>query len=765
MQQQGLFDDDPQPWEMDDQEDVLVARVVFSVAPFGPYDYQVPEEKRELIAIGARVKVPLGRGNRSIEGYCVDLFSLSQLPPGETPHRSYKKILAVIDREPLITSNLLDLARWMSDYYMCSLGQTIETIVPAGVRANAGTRKTLFLSVPNQVAAKLAQLKLPAKQLNALTILASSVEPLTASQLAKAAECTQAPISALRKKGLVTESELRVQQSTHEIPAEALEKGFELNEQQRPALDTILSRVQGGKYDSILIHGATGSGKTEVYIQAIEEVIRFGRQAIVLVPEISLTPQTRQRFRARFEKVAVLHSHLSGSERHWHWQKIAQGEVQVIVGARSAIFAPAPQLGIVIIDEEHDASFKQDKAPRYHARDVAQERCRLLKIPLVLGSATPSLASWQAAIEKETVLVSMPDRVLNLPMPDVATIDLRTEFRSRGSRGAISRPLHGAIHQALQDEGQVILLLNRRGFATNIQCPSCGFVVQCPHCDISLTHHRHDEKAVCHYCDYQIPAPNRCPDCKFDGIRFSGFGTQKLEAEVRSRFPDVNCLRMDTDTMQRPGSHEKALARFRSGEIKVLLGTQMIAKGLDFPNVTLVGVINADTALHFPDFRASERTFGLVTQVAGRTGRGEKGGRVLVQTFSPDHPAILAAAQHDYLKFAEEELPTREEFGYPPFSRMARLVIRGPDETQTEKFTEALVEIVQSHADKEGVPFTIMGPAPAPISKLRGRFRFHALISSPRESPLQETIRVAVEKLKVPEEIQWIVDIDPLDML
>ncbi len=499
-------------------------------------------------------------------------------------------------------------------------------------------------------------------------------------------------------------------------------------------MQAILEVLNQRRHATVLVHGVTGSGKTEVYIQAIQEVIRFGRQAIVLVPEISLTPQTVRRFRTRFDHVAVLHSHLSDSDRHWEWQRIAGGEVQVVVGARSAVFAPVPNLGLVVLDEEHENSFKQETAPRYHARDVALRRAAQENIPLVLGSATPSLESWHRAQCGQYRLVEMPRRVLNRPMPAVGTIDLRDEFRSRTTRGAIHRQLHQAIGESLRDGGQVILLLNRRGFSTHIQCPSCGEVVRCPECEIALTHHRTEEIALCHYCDYQIPAPAACPSCQFAGISYRGLGTQRLEAEVRARFPGVRCLRMDTDTMQSRGAHERALDSFRSGEVKILLGTQMIAKGLDFPNVTLVGVINADTALHLPDFRSAERTFHLVTQVAGRTGRGEKGGRVLVQTFNPEHPAIQAAVRHDYHAFANGELPIRQMFSYPPFSTMARFVVRGPGEKATEQYAQVLGQALVAALDAENAGARVLGPAAAPFAKLRGKYRFQIQPGSRRRA-------------------------------
>jgi primosomal protein N' (replication factor Y) len=384
---------------------------------------------------------------------------------------------------------------------------------------------------------------------------------------------------------------------------------------------------------------------------------------------------------------------------------------------------------------------------------------------LVLASATPSLETWHRAQRGEYQLVEMPRRVLARPLPAVRTIDLRDEIHSKLSRGAISRPLHRAMETALAEGGQVILLLNRRGFSTHIQCPACGFAVKCPHCDLALTFHRQDSTAVCHYCDYQSAAPAACPECKFAGLRYSGLGTQKLEAEVRARFPDVACLRMDTDSMRRPGSHEEALAAFREGRVKILLGTQMIAKGLDFPNVTLVGVVNADTALHLPDFRAAERTFQLVTQVAGRTGRGPRGGHVLVQTLSPDAPAIQAALKHDYAAFAANELPHREALGYPPFGSLVRMVIRGQAERAAQAFAEALAKRLRSVPPGGEIALRILGPAPAPMSKLRGNYRFQIQLQAAEGGALRAVVERATAGLKPPDDVGWIVDVDPLDMM
>lgn len=759
MQQQNLFLANPEPWEMDAASEHLAASVVFAEAPHGPFDYLVPDALRGTVEPGRRVRVPLGKGNRPVVGYCVKLESR------QAESRNLKAVQTVVDTAPLLTPSLLRLTQWIAEHYLCEWGTAIEAVVPAGVRGQAGTREQTFLSVPTSVAARLTQLKLPPKQADVLQRLAASPRQLTPWELAKAAGCTLAPIGELRKKGLIKAHTRRVETGEHDLPAAPRETNLALNADQQAALAAILKPLHAPRHETILIHGVTGSGKTEVYIRAIDEVIHFGRQAIVLVPEISLTPQTRERFRSRFERVAVLHSHLSPAERHWHWQRIARGEIQVVVGARSAVFAPTPHLGLIVLDEEHDTSFKQDSAPRYHARDVALCRAQAENVPLVLGSATPSLESWQQAALGAYRLVDMPRRVFDRPLPDVATIDLRSEFHNRSSRGAVSRQLHQAIDQALKEGGQVILLLNRRGFATHIQCPACGYVVRCPDCDLALTHHRTGEKAICHYCDYEIVSPHACPACHFMGIQFSGLGTQKLEQEILARFPDVPTLRMDSDTMEKPGSHELALDKFRRGEVRILLGTQMIAKGLDFPDVTLVGVVNADTALHFPDFRAAERTFQLVTQVAGRTGRGEKGGRVLVQTFSPEHPAIQAAIRHDYALFAGQELPTRAEYGYPPLMSMVRLVIRGESQVVTEKFAEHLSDQLRAALAEAGDDVRVLGPAAAPFAKLRGKHRFHTLLFGPDSDVLRSAVRTATAGLTPPDDVQWIADVDPLDML
>ena len=759
--QQSLFESSPPQWELDEADDRLVVQVVFAEAPYGPFDYRVPELLRPEVKVGCRMMVPLGRSNRRVVGYCTRLIA----PGTETPSRRLKDVVSLLDEHPLLSPSMLELTKWMADYYICPWGQVLDGVVPAGVRGQAGTRQVTLLSVPTSVAAQMTQLKLPAKQSAALQYLLENPEPLTIGQLGAAAGCTAAPIRALQKKGLLQAEVVRVQQKEHHLPAIAPDTPPQLNRHQQLAVESMLNALNAGRPQVVLVHGVTGSGKTEVYMQAIKEVISFGRQAIVLVPEISLTPQTVSRFRSRFDSVAVLHSHLSPAERHWHWDRIASGEVSVIVGARSAVFAPTPHLGLIVLDEEHDASFKQDSVPRYHTRDVAIERAKQERIPVVLGSATPSLESWHRAQAGEFELVALPDRVMDRPLPHVSVIDLRAEQRNRGSRGAISRPMYLAMKDSLQEGGQTILLLNRRGYSTYIQCPACGEVVKCPECDIALTHHRDGAKAICHYCDYATTPPVKCPECNFEGIRYSGLGTQRLEAEINARFPDYSCVRMDTDTMRRHGSHEEVLDRFRAGEVQILLGTQMIAKGLDFPNVTLVGVVNADTALHFPDFRSGERTFQLVTQVAGRAGRGPKGGRVVVQTLSPDHIAIQTAVQHDYISFANQELADRVAHHYPPAAKMIRIILRGPQEAIVEAAGEEISQRLRSAMQTPHESIRILGPAPAPIAKLRGKFRFHLLLIGEHGDPMRELVSQVCARLSFSSDVQFAIDVDPSDML
>jgi primosomal protein N' (replication factor Y) len=563
---------------------------------------------------------------------------------------------------------------------------------------------------------------------------------------------------------------------------------------------------------TFLLHGVTGSGKTEIYLQAIAHTLEQGKGAIVLVPEISLTPQTVERFKARFSSgklqtlVAVLHSHLSAGERHDEWHKIRQGRARIVIGARSAIFAPVEPLGLVIVDEEHEHTYKQEEAPRYHARDVAIMRGQMEGAVVVLGSATPSLESYFNCKKGKYTLLDLPERVDNQKMPYVRVVDMRESARKEKGIPIFSPQLKEAITQRLERGEQTILFLNRRGYSSSLQCPKCGFIAECPNCSISLTYHRPEQKLCCHICSHVEPVPAVCPEksCGNPQIRYAGLGTQKVEDTLGKLFPDARITRMDADTMKRKDDYRKILGDFRIGKIDVLVGTQMIAKGLHFPNVTLVGIIYADLALHQPDFRAGERTFQLLTQVAGRAGRGDIEGEVFVQAFTPFHPAIQYARRHDFTGFYEQELEFRQQLKYPPFSRIALLTLKGRNEDKVKFSAEHLkreLEKIIGSAPVTGaavdVPpiaseelfgenakqsardarasqtkrgqnlfsdLVISGPAPAPLLRAETFYRYQIMLRTQRMSALSQQLAKIIQSLALPEDVTLAVDIDPVDL-
>lgn len=742
------------------------AGVVFNRPMDQVYSYAIPGRLRGAIRPGSRVRVPLGRGNAPVTGYCVRIEPTAEVAPGKV-----KEVVEVLDDPPLIDSVMLELTRWMAGYYACSWGQALDAVVPAGVKKQAGTRIQTCLTVPEETRFVRDSLKLPTKQAEVLALLCKAEGTLTVTDVCRLARCTTAPIAALRERGLIHTVRRRMSRAPVPGPLDQAATDDDhdgrapvaLTAEQAEVLDRLGPSLDRDAFATFLLHGVTGSGKTEVYLSAIERVVARGREAIVLVPEISLTPQTIRRFRRRFERVAVLHSHLSDAERHRHWRSIANGEVQVVVGARSAVFAPARRLGLIVIDEEHESTFKQETTPRYHARDVAVKRGQLQGVPVVLGSATPALETWSNARRGRYELLTLGRRVAERPMPRVDLIDMRHEKPSRGQPlHAIGGMLRRAMAEALDGGGQVILLLNRRGFHTFILCPKCGNVLKCGACDVALTHHKGRHKALCHTCDAEYDPPDRCPSCHSERLHYGGIGTERLEREVKEAFPDHVVRRMDSDTMRSPGAYEQVLAAFRARQVDVLLGTQMIAKGLDFPDVTLVGVVNADTSLHLPDFRAAERTFQLVAQVAGRTGRGDRPGRVLVQTYNPDAPAIAYASRHDYLGFIDQELPERENKGYPPYGRVVRLIARGPAEADVVRFMDHLAGAIRGLADPA---VRLLGPAPAPVMKIKHLFRYHLQLRAPSPAPLQTLLRTVLPMADPPHPIELAVDVDPVSLL
>jgi primosomal protein N' (replication factor Y) len=534
----------------------------------------------------------------------------------------------------------------------------------------------------------------------------------------------------------------------------------ELTAAQAAAVGALVEALRAGRAASFLLHGVTGSGKTEVYLRAMAEARRLGRRSIFLVPEITLTPQTVSRLRGRFGgRAAVVHSRLQDAERRRIWHGARRGDYDVVLGPRSAVFAPLPDLGLVVIDEEHDGAYKQEDAPRYRAADVATERARRAGAVVVLGSATPDVETYVRAEEGRIGLLRLPDRVSDLSLPEVRLVDLR------GTKGAFSEELLDAIDDRLRKREQTILFLNRRGFAPFVQCRACGGAIRCPRCAVTLTYHKADRAVRCHYCDHETAMPQACPDCRSRNLTFRGAGTQRIEEELRERFPAMRLARLDSDSVRRPGAHEEILAGFLEGEIDVLLGTQMVAKGLDFPRVTLVGVINADTGLHLPDYRSTERTFQLLAQVAGRAGRSRLGGAVLIQTRCPEHACLVAARDHDDDAFRRGAIAERKELRYPPFARLASVLLRGPDLRRTEDAAELvrdrIAERVQTCADWAEV----LGPAPAALARLRGKHRIRLLVKGTRRDDVRRAAEVALRPLSGYAEVEVVVDVDPVDML
>jgi len=615
-----------------------------------------------------------------------------------------------------------------------------------------------------QEAAKLRE-KRGSKQAALLDFLAQQFKSVPLAEARQRVNCDRAVADALVNKGLVTIEQIEVKREPISYQGITPSYPLTLTAAQESAFKSIQSSLlqvaKGHTSPAVfLLHGVTGSGKTEIYLQALAEAVKLGKRGIVLVPEIALTPQTIERFASRFpHKVAVLHSKLSLGEQFDEWQRIRNGEFDVVIGSRSAIFAPQPDLGLIVIDEEHEWTYKQqDKSPRYHAREVAIKLAELTGVVVILGSATPDVETFYHAQKGDYHLLQLPERVTPGGgfLPQVEVVDLRDELKA-GNRSIFSRSLSEAIAEAVVNREQVILFLNRRGGATFVQCRNCGFVLRCRRCEVTLTHHLAEDVLVCHQCNYKMPVPQICPRCLSRRIKFLGIGTQKLEQEASFTFPQANLLRWDSDVTKRRYSHDKILGKFRAHEADILIGTQMIAKGLDLPLVTLVGVVSADTALNLPDFRAGERTFQLLCQVAGRAGRGTLGGQVIIQTYSPEHYAIQAAAKHDYVLFYDREITYRRRLRNPPFTRLASLVYTHPNDGLCQREVERMKRLLLEERDAKGIAdLSLIGPAPAFIHRLRGRFRWQLIL---RGSELSAFLS------QIPIPHGWAVDIDPLGLV
>jgi len=636
------------------------------------FDYQIPTTLLPQLKIGCRVKVPFGHQQQV--GFCVNIQEVSQVAAEKV-----KEILSILDPEPVVTLQMLSFSQWWAKYYHCSLGEALETTVPYCTTIQR--RKNILIAIQPGYDITYEINALRAKspsQAQILELLQDSQAPLERSQIRSKLKISLAPFKLLESKGFIkTIYEEKVPDLFAHLPTETTPK-VELTPAQQNAFQEIQKAIELEKFKVFLLFGVTGSGKTEIYLRTIELIVQQKKEAIVLVPEIALTPQTVIRFKQRFPNVAVLHSELSNAQRAYQWEQIHAGKIQVVIGPRSAIFAPTHHLGLIVVDEEHEPSFKQQNTPRYHARDLAVKRGQEANAIVILGSATPSLETYHNCLKHKYIMLSLPERIGTAKLPQFSVVNMKEECQEQKRFVYLSRVLIAGIEKRLAAQQQVILFLNRRGFATNITCPVCGYEIHCPHCEIPLTYHKQKHISLCHYCNFEAAAPTECPSCHFQGIRFMGIGTERIEASLRKFFPNARIHRMDSDTMVSRQKYEDSFLAFSRHEIDILLGTQMIAKGLDFPKVTLVGIISADTNLQLPDFRSSERAFQLIVQVAGRAGRGETEGEVILQTWQPDHYAIQFALTQNYTKFAEDELKFRQELSYPPFSRLLRILIEGP---------------------------------------------------------------------------------------
>jgi len=739
-----------------------VVRVLVDGASGLEFDYSIPDKIRNKVVVGSRIRVPLR--NRPSTGTVVAFIPSDELGVAVS---KIKPIIDLISEKPILTSGLIDLGRWISDYYLAPMESVMRSLIPESVRGeNHDFKKLLFVKLKRKFTDEEFELlsKKAPKQAKILLEISDNKLPVPLSRLGQGARSS---IDSLDKKGFVQVSQEVSKRDPHAEDKFIPSKPLTLTNPQKGCLEKIIHATKDPVNSKpLLLHGVTGSGKTEVYLQAIFSVIEKGQTALVLVPEISLTPQTVARFKRRFahiqDQVAVLHSHLSGGERFDEWHKIVEGNAKIVIGARSALFAPLKKLGLIVVDEEHEGSYKQDSSPRYHARDVAVVRAKIEGCSVILGSATPSLESIHNTKIGKYELIELKERVDNCSLPLIRIIDLKNESRNLSKAGGpaiISERLRSAINDRLKKGEQTILFLNRRGFATSLSCPSCGHVCGCPECSVSLTFHRKEEKLICHMCGYQRVAPKKCPECKDPAIRFAGFGTEKVEEVLGKVFPSARIARVDTDTMSRKGALRKTLGDFKAVKLDILVGTQMIAKGLHFPNVTLVGILNADIGLHIPDFRSGERTFQLLTQVAGRAGRGEMEGEVLIQTFTPHSPSVQFARHHDYEGFSDQELEFRKSFSYPPFSHCIILTCR----SKNSSLAEFTLQTLHKRLQKNLPDYILLGePLPSPLSKAAGQFRFQLMLRSESPRSMSQYIKSIIVDLAIPDEVYLAIDVDPL---
>ncbi|MCL2226728.1 MAG: primosomal protein N' [Oscillospiraceae bacterium] len=717
-----------------------IAKIAVSAATYSidkPYDYEIPEDMTSQVVPGMRVLVPFGRGNRRSEGVILSLVPSSK--------KRLKMVERALDEAPVLSEENLRLALWMSDRFFCTVFDALRAMLPAGMWFKDGVMrqsdkivKVAALGVQNDEAYDLAKQKKARapRQADVLELLAGA-QSMPIKDIYRLTGATSAVVAALEKQGLVRIEEHRV----YRRPSiRAVEKPgpIELSAEQQEAFDGIAPLIGSGKPEAALLYGVTGSGKTLVYIRLIKAALQLGKTAIVLVPEIALTPQTVRIFASYFgDSVAVLHSALGTGERYDEWKRIRSGEVQVVVGTRSAVFAPLSDIGLIVIDEEQEHTYKSESAPRYHAREIAKYRITHSGGLILLSSATPSVESMYNAKAGRYGFFRIRGRYNSKDLPSVIIADMRQELKS-GNGGSISSVLQSELEHNIQNGEQSILFINRRGTHPLVACGECGFTFRCDKCTVNMTYHASDRKLLCHYCGTYKPIPNACPDCG-GKLKYVGAGTQKVESELLELFPGIGIIRMDADTVSRINSHDKLLTKFRDGKAQILLGTQMVTKGLDFENVTLVGVLSADSSLYMSDYRAHEKTFSLITQVVGRSGRGEKPGRAVIQTFTPGHDVIKTASKQDYDEFYEHEIVFRRAMGSPPIRDLMTLSAVGTEEALVVLACHRMYNVLSNHfCGDSGIK--LLGPAPALVSKVNNRYRYRLLVSCENSKKVRDTI-------------------------
>ncbi len=761
-----------------------------------PFDYKIPTRLQHVLKQGMRVIVPFGP--RKVQGFVIDIVSESEFP-------KLREIIEPMDIQPILNKELLQLSDWLTEQTLCYKISAFQVMLPPALKAKYekkirikdrqmlhalppslqhyfvkqdtinwedvlksgelshfqkqvedGILEVLYI-VKERVKKKQIKIIAPSidmlekkaelskrntKQIMVIDYFISNPKPIERQKILSLLGISSSVIKSLVDKGILYESMQEVYRDPYQDRIFEHTEPLQLTEEQSVAIKPILQTIEEKRHDVFLLYGITGSGKTEVYMQSIQKVLEEGREGIVLVPEISLTPQMVNRFKGRFgDEVAVLHSGLSIGEKYDEWRKIQRKEVRVAVGARSAIFAPFENLGIIIIDEEHETSYKQEDNPRYHARDVAIERARTHNCPVILGSATPSLETFARAKKGVYQLLTLSKRMNDQSLPTVDIVDMREELRE-GNRTMFSRVLYDKLQDRLIKKEQTVLFLNKRGHSSFVMCRDCGYVIQCPNCDISLTYHRYQQQMKCHYCGYEAVVPTICPECNSEHIRYFGTGTQKVEEELGKIFPEARVIRMDVDTTSRKGSHEKLLTAFQEGKADILLGTQMIAKGLDFPNITLVGVLSADTMLHLPDFRSSEKTFQLLTQVSGRAGRHELAGEVVIQTYSPEHYSIELAGQQDFDQFYQKEMMIRKIHQYPPFYYLALITVSHEELMKVVDVTEKITVLLSSRLSNGA---HILGPVASPIPRINNKYRYQCIVKYKKEPKLTQTLKMILD--------------------